>query len=36
MKKILICIHKFYVHATTRWDELMEEMFGMGSIKNKK
>lgn len=36
MKKILICIHKFYVHAATKWDELMEEMFGMGSIKNKK
>ena len=36
MKKILIYIHKFYVNAATRWDELMEEMFGMGSIKNKK
>ena len=36
MKKILICIHKLYVNATTRWDELMEEMFGMGSIKDKK
>ena len=36
MKKFLICIHKFYVNAATRWDELMEEMFGMGSIKNKK
>lgn len=36
MKKILICIRKFYVHAANRWDELMEEMFGMGSIKNKK
>ncbi len=36
MKKILICIYKFYVHAVTRWEELMEEMFGMGSVKNKK
>ena len=36
MKKILICIQKFYVNTATRWNELMEEMFGMGSIKNKK
>ena len=36
MKIILICIHKFYVNAAARWDELMEEMFGMGSVKNKK
>ena len=29
MKKILICIHKLYVNAKTRWDELLDEMFGM-------
>ena len=36
MKTILICVHKFYVNAATKWDELMEEVFGMGSVKNKK
>ena len=36
MKTILISVYKFYVHATTKWDELMEEMFGMGSDNNKK
>ena len=35
MKTILICIHKFYDNAATKWDELMEEMFGMGSDNNK-
>ena len=29
MKTILICVHKFYVNAATKWDELMEEMFGI-------
>ena len=35
MKTILICVHKFYFNAATKWDELMEEMFGMGSDNNK-
>ena len=36
MKTILISVYQFYVNATTKWDKLMEEMFGMGSDNNKK